>query len=243
MASFESKRSIPAAARFARFLRLTLVTGLLFFTTCEKSLATDEGFQWWLPVFAEFPILNSKLRGYAESNPRLNDGLNGMNQYLLRTALGVRPRKNIEFFQGYGYVNTYRPTGRVQEHRPYQQLGYGHVLFERLQVLHRIRTEQRIFEQLNGCSNRFRYMLRVAMPIKKTRWYLATSDELFITLNSIEGGPVAGFDQNRYYAALGRQVNNNLRFEIGYQNQFINQANQPNKKSNHTLMTQAFINF
>jgi hypothetical protein len=90
MASLKSKRPNPAAARFASFLRLTIVTGLFFFTTCEKSLATDEGFQWWLTVFTEFPILNSKLRGYAESNPRLNDGLNGMNQYLLRNALGVR---------------------------------------------------------------------------------------------------------------------------------------------------------
>lgn len=200
----------------------------------------DQAFQWWQPVYLDFPILNKKLRGYVESNSRLYDGLDGMDQYLLRTALGYKFRKNIEFYQGYNYQNNFRPT-RIQENRSYQQLGVGHVLFKRLQVLHRMRSEQRFFEDREGCAVRLRYMLRFATPIRSTSWYLVTSDELFINLNSLSEGPNAGFDQNRLYGGLGRQINQKVRFEVGYQYQHVNRSDPTADKASHQLMTQTFI--
>jgi len=188
----------------------------------------------------DFPILNQKLRGYVESNPRSGDGLNGMDQYILRSALGYKFRKNIEAYQGYAYINNYNPS-RLQESRSYQQFGVGHVLFNRVQVLHRVRTEQRFIEYRDECSNRFRYMLRFAMPIRNTRWYLVAADELFVNLNTIDDGPIAGFDQNRLYGALGRQISKRYRVEVGYQYQHVNKADPTADKANHVLMTQAFI--
>lgn len=163
-----------------------------------------------------------------------------MDQYILRGAIGYKPKRWFEVYQGYAYIHNY-PGKDVQENRIYQQAGVGHVLFKRIQVLHRLRTEQRFIENRDGCANRVRYMLRLATPIRNTRWYLATYNELFVNLNSLDGGPNAGIDQNRLYGALGRQVNQKLRLEVGYQYQYVNRSDPTADKANHQLMTQAYI--
>lgn len=227
-----------------RFRRAVLVASILvlsYLVTCVPNAgAADQAFQWWQPVYTDFPILNKKLRGYIESNPRSNDGLEGLDIYILRSAIGYKFRKNIEAYAGYAYVNDWIPT-HVRENRTYQQFGYGQVLFKRIQVLHRFRTEQRFFSDREGCSSRLRYMLRLATPIRNTKWYVVASDELFINTNSLSSGPNAGIDQNRLYGALGRQINQKVRVEIGYQWQLINRSDPIPDKANHQLMTQAFI--
>jgi hypothetical protein len=223
-----------------RIALAAFLTASQFLFSSSAAKAAEHAFQWWLPVYTDFPILKTKLRGYIESNPRLNDGLEGLDIYLLRSAIGYKFKKNMEGYVGYAYVNDYLPT-RVQENRIYQQFGYGQVLFKRIQVLHRIRTEQRFFNDREGCANRLRYMLRLATPIPNTRWYVVTSDELFINTNSLNDGPNAGIDQNRLYGALGRQVNRKLRLEVGYQLQYTNRSEPIVDKANHQLMTQAFI--
>ncbi len=201
--------------------------------------AIDQAFQWWQPVYLDFPV-KGKIRGYLESNSRLTDGLDGMDQYLLRSALGWRVRPSIEILQGFAYVNNYPPT-RLEEFRPYQQVGVGHVLFKRFQTLHRLRSEQRFIQHRDGVANRLRYLLRIATPFRNTDWYLVTSDELFINLNSLENGPNAGIDQNRLYGGIGRQINRKLRVEAGYQFQYVNRTDPTADKAAHQLMTQAFI--
>lgn len=222
------------------FLTASLIAVLQFPISTQAACAADQAFQWWQPVYADFPILNKKLRGYVESNPRSNDGLEGLDIYILRSALGYKPRKNIEVYAGYAYVNDWIPT-HIRENRVYQQFGYGQVLFKRLQVLHRFRTEQRFFSDREGCSSRLRYMLRLATPIRNTRWYVVAADELFINTNSLSSGPNSGIDQNRLYGALGRQINQKVRVEVGYQWQLINRTDPIPDKANHQLMTQAFI--
>lgn len=233
-------RSLQKGLGFA----LAICLASLLFSSAAPARASgiDQGFQWWQPIYLDAPVINPKIRYYGEVNPRLNDNLEGMNQLLLRTALGYKLRKNLAFYSGYAYVGNFLPT-YVYENRVYQQLGYGHVLRKRLQVLHRIRTEQRFFSNRDGVSNRLRYLLRFAYPIKDTLFYLVASDELFVDLNSIPGGPNAGIDQNRLYAALGRQLNDHMRAEIGYQLQYINRDDPFDDRAAHVLMTQMFFNF
>lgn len=157
----------PGPERSSLRLSLTkqlLVSALLLLLMAHPASAqgVEHAFQWWQPIYLEAPVVNPKIRYYGEVNPRLNDNLQGMNQLLLRTALGYNLRKNLVFYQGYAYVGNFLPT-YVYENRIYQQLGYGHVIKKRLQVLHRIRNEQRFFSNRDGVSDRMRYMLRLAI--------------------------------------------------------------------------------
>ena len=225
-----------------RVLLLLFLISLVFVSS--PAHASDDKLEWWQPVFSDFPIGHPKIRGYLESNSRLraNPEAN-INQYLLRTALGYTLRPNIEVFQGYAWVQGWLPK-YIQEQRSYQQIGIGHVLFKRLQVLHRIRTEQRFIEHRDGTSNRGRYLLRFAHPLGDTNYYVAASDELFVTFNTLNGGPVKGVDQNRLYTALGRQIDRHVRVEVGYQWQFVNLPDtSADDISSNALMTQFFVHF
>ncbi|MGD9680602.1 MAG: DUF2490 domain-containing protein [Candidatus Obscuribacterales bacterium] len=226
----------------ATFYSVILFALALALLTPARAEAIDNAFQWWQPVYLDTALVNPRLRGYLESNPRLNDGLQGINQYLLRSALGYRIRPNLSLYQGFVLVNNWIP-GYDQERRIYQQLGYGMVIGEKLQVLHRLRQEQRFLEGTNGVSNRSRYLLRLAYPLGRTYYYLTASNELFVNLNSLQGGPPAGIDQNRLYCALGRQVSRHVRAELGYQWQYINRDDKFDDKGSHILMTQVFLNF
>ena len=237
--SFCSKKPFLPCFRQA-FLAAGLVLLLWLSPSQSAQAAVDQAFQWWAPVYVDFPILNSKIRGFAAFQLGFNEGMKGVNQYFLRTAIGYRFRKHLEAYAGYAYVNDYQPS-RVQENRVYQQFGVGQVMFKRIQVLHRLRTEQRFFNNREGCAVRMRYLLRFATPIPSTRWYVVTSDELFVNLNSLNDGPDAGIDQNRLYAGLGRQVNRKLRLETGYQYQHVNNTDPDADKASHQLITQAFI--
>ena len=202
---------------------------------------TDHAFQMWTPIFIDVPLSRSrKVRGYFEASPRLGDNLKGMNQLLLRSALGYNFNPHLSGYVGHVWVGNFQPQF-LKENRVYQQLGFGHMLGKRLQVLHRTRLEERFIQDTGGdCSVRARYLLRLALPLKK-RFYAVVSDELFVNLNTVGNGPVSGIDQNRIYAGIGRQVNNNLRLEVGYQQQYVNRTDPTDDKANHILVTSVFV--
>ncbi len=64
-------------------------------------------------------------------------------------------------------------------------------------------------------------MLKLSYPLTY-KWSLIGSDELFVNLNTVDWGPVAGFDQNRVFVGFGYTFDSTFRTEIGYMNQYIN---------------------
>lgn len=210
----------------------------------NSNASVDHNFQMWTPVYLDVALYRPrpKARGYLEVNPRLGDNLNGINQLILRPALGYRFNHHVGIYTGYAWITNYQPN-YIQENRVWQQLGIGWVLFKRLQTLNRFRLEERFIQGTHGdCSMRGRYMLRLATPLwKNSRWYAVASDELFINFNTVEDGPVRGIDQNRIYGGLGRQLSTHLRVECGYQQQYVNRQDPTADQANHVLMLQTFI--
>lgn len=101
--------------------------------------------------------------------------------------------------------------------------------------------EERFISQTgDNCSLRGRYFIRLVYPLRKG-FYLLGSEELFVNFNTIGNGPVSGIDQNRFFAGIGKQINRNLRTEIGYQQQYVNRRDDLDDKANHALITQMFI--
>lgn len=202
---------------------------------------TDNAFQWWTPIYLDTPVCkNKKVRGYLDVQPRLGDSLNGINQLLLRQGIGYRFTPHLSAYVGHAWLSNFQPEYR-NEQRIWQQLGYGHVLFKKIQVLHRLRMEERFISQTgDNCSLRGRYFIRLVYPLRRG-FYLLGSEELFVNFNTIGNGPVSGIDQNRFFAGIGKQITKNLRSEIGYQQQYTNRRDDVDDKANHALITQMFI--
>ena len=87
-----------------------------------------------------------------------------------------------------------------------------------MRLNHRYRFEQRFVE--DDFKLRFRYFLSLQIPLSNKKsvdntYYLSAYNEIFLnTKTSI-------FDRNRLYGGLGYHVTKNMRFEVGYMNQFF----------------------
>lgn len=204
--------------------------------TKKKHYHTIQQGEIWAPVYFEAPLINPKVRLYLEAQPRIGDNFQHLTQLRFRSALGYKFDKHFSFYQGYAWAPNFYPK-HVDEQRPYQQWGIGWLLFRRLNTLNRFRLEERFIEHSPGCSVRGRYMLRLALPIAETRYYINCSDEIFANFNHRPNGPIQGFDQNRFFIGIGRQVNNHMRIEYGYKMQYIYGHHQANNHLNHIFNT------
>ncbi len=215
----------------------------LFWLDPARAATTQEA-QVWLPVYLTAP-LGEKMIGYFELNPRIGiaDSDGEFDQLLVRPALGYQLTKTISLWLGYAWVTNYRPEFR-SEQRIYQQLLYVK-RFSRFSLVSRSRLEERIIQDAEGTGVRIRSMLRVNLPLDTAKlWAFVLYDEPFFNLTTVGNGPAGGFDQNRLFVGFNRRISDQIRIDLGYQNQIINtRESGPGNVVNHIALVQFFVNY
>jgi len=89
-------------------------------------------------------------------------------------------------------------------------------------MINRTRLEERIIEDAGQPAVRLRHQLWFGYPLPRwPDWSLVAADEPFVNLDFVHNGPQAGFDQNRVYLGVSRQLGPSLRVEVDYVNQFV----------------------
>lgn len=137
-------------------------------------------------------------------------------------AIGYRFYENQSVHIGYAFQYAQPPLSRIptNENRAWEQ--YTFVTATPIgNFQSRSRLEQRTVNIGTGTGVRVREMLKLSYPLTD-KWSLIGSDELFVNLNTVDWGPVAGFDQNRVFVGFGYTFDSTFRTEIGYMNQYIN---------------------
>lgn len=200
--------------------------------------AADHDLQLWTPIMLDRTVYK-RVHGYLEVIPRIGDNVSGLNQLLLRPALEYKVKDNFSLFAGYLWLSNYTDAGVQNEHRIWQQV-LMNKSFKRCLLINRTRIEERLFEPLAGTGVRLRHLVKVNYPLHK-RIYATAQDELFVNLNSVQGGPQAGIDQNRFFAGLGIKAMKKARVEVGYQYQYINRSDQFDDQANHAIVIQSFV--
>lgn len=215
-----------------------LIIILCFLAPITQAQPSDFGN--WMIFFGNKKI-NSRWDWHQEAQYRNYNAIGDLEQLLLRTGIGYNLTENnnnllfgYAFIHSKNYVDHLSDKVAVDEHRLFQQFITRQRL-GRTYLLHRYRFEQRWFDDLSF-RLRFRYFLAVHVPLNKHEmtdnvWYLSAYNEIFI---NDRDNP---FDRNRLYVGLGYQVNNHMRFEAGYMNQFL----APLHRDQLNLIT--FINF
>lgn len=192
---------------------------------------------WW--IYFGNKQIDSKWNWHHEVQYRNYNAVGDLEQLLLRTGIGYNlTEKNNNLLMGYGYIlsENYMPTttdkASVNEHRIYQQF-ITKQQFGAIKWSHRYRFEQRFVE--DKFKMRFRYFLSLNVPFSKkdkpVKWYASAYNEIFLNTKS------SVFDRNRLYGGLGYKLNPNIRFELGYMNQFFETS------SRDQLNIIAFVNF
>jgi len=201
--------------------------------------AQDSNLGNWL-IYIGNKKLNSKWNIHNEIQYRNYNAIGDLEQLLLRTGVGHNlTENNNNILLGYGYIlskNYIEDTEDkvlVNEHRVFQQYTTKQAI-GKVTLSHRYRFEQRFIE--DDFKLRLRYFLSLNIPFKqstdsKSPMYFSAYNEIFLnTKRSI-------FDRNRLYGGLGCKLNNNIKIELGYMNQFFE------TKSRDQINIITFVNF
>ncbi len=195
----------------------------LIFLLPLTAYCQDSNLGNWIMYFGNKQI-NDRWNWHNEIQYRNYNAIGDLEQLLIRTGIGYNlTEKNNNVLLGYGYIlsENYVPDTdnktSVNEHRIFQQF-ITKQKFSRVGLLHRYRFEQRFIE--GDFKMRFRYFLSLNIALNNPEltsntFYASAYNEIFLNSES----PV--FDRNRLYGGLGYKLNDQLRFELGYMNQFF----------------------
>lgn len=231
-----------AAAVGSRACRLLVVTMMVAESTAASAQVVTDGRVWWNATVQERAGTASPWRWYFELQGRTRDGVDDMDQLLVRPAVGLDLTPRSSLWAGYGYTPSYPPDLDVlQEHRAWQQyLWVGRLNRPALQIQWRSRLEERWIEGNGETAWRYRQFARLTRQLGARAGgpALVVWDEVFVHLNDTPR-TVSGFDQNRLFAGVGVGVGPRSRLEVGYLNQAIDSARGPDRR-NHILL--GFLN-
>ena len=150
---------------------------------------------------------------------------------VLRAAFGFDVGAGWSIWLGTAWTPSFNPTYR-SELRPSLQV-LGEHPFGRFRLMNRFRTEERFLDKAEGLSIRMRHMVRGAYQLGDSPYSLVASDELFVTLNKVTGGPAQGLDQNRFFIGANRSFGVPV-LEAGYLATYVWRAVGP--RLNHTVV-------
>jgi len=190
------------------------------------SFAQESDLGNWVLLFGNKKF-SEKVNWHHEVQYRNYNAAGDLEQLLLRTGIGYNVAENANLLLGYGFIrseNYIAPEDKaiVNEHRIYQQFITKQKL-GRVSLQHRYRYEQRFVEDV--FKMRFRYFLGSNVSLWKDETspkevYFSLYDEVFLNTKR------EVFDRNRLYGGLGYRLNDSLRFEVGYMNQFLANGNR-----------------
>lgn len=207
-------------------MRLVISFFVLLFMVPSAAFSQESDLGNWILLFGNKKF-SEKFNWHHELQYRNYDAIGDLEQLLIRTGVGKDIGDNANLLLGYGFIrsenyNEIEEKDVVNEHRIYQQLiSKGKI--GKLSLQHRYRFEQRFVEDI--FKLRFRYFLGLNYPLTQKEGdpkylYLSAYNEIF--LNTKQNV----FDRNRLYGGVGYRLNPNLRFELGYMNQFLSNGNR-----------------
>lgn len=249
-----------------KFILVLLLSFIGSPTFSQNTRITDPNTIGWYALTANVK-LNKSWNLSTEVQWRRDEFISEPMQNLLRTGIGytVNPKLNVR--AGYALAETYNygdiPLNNLgrqfTEHRAWQMLNLSDKI-KSFELSHRFMLEQRWIGRYSNAQvqkedqfifgNRFRYMLRVQVPLKGNTMadntpYFAVYDELLIGFGKNVNENV--FDQNRFGALLGYRFSSKTRIEGGYLNQIAQLSREVEGRNvfqnNKGIIVSTILNF
>lgn len=230
--------------------RLRLLFLALLSTIAAPSLAGEltEDSGAWLQAVAEgsLEFIDPSLKNgriWLEGQTRFDGNWDHWFQGMARTAVGYSLSDRATLWAGY----TWLPTQNIGKDYIAQQdiwPAFRYVLPTEIGTFTFRTMWETNFLRGDQLRERPRQMIKFVHPFEfEPRLSLVAWDEAFYRVNSTNWGGKSGFDQNRAFAGVGWSFNKNLRAELGYMNQYVDNANHSAATMRHNAMASVFVNF
>lgn len=223
-----------------------IIVSCLFAAAASLPLApvaaqTTQDEQLWINMTVQAKIAGPLLF-FAEVQPRVSDRAQGLEQLLLRPAIGWQLSPSVTVFQGYAHVlSPVDGAGDIKEDRSFQQLSWIVGKPWKGELSSRTRLEQRWRNDGDDMGWRLREMVRLEVPVSEAGKIAALGyAEAFIALNDTDWGARGGFDRLRSFAGAEIGMGGRSTLELGYLNQYIDQAGG-RSRVDHVLSVSFFM--
>lgn len=227
-------------------LASALLSATFFQTAKAGELIEDSGA--WVQVVAEgsLKVISPSLetgRLWLEGQTRFDGDFNNWYQGMVRTAVGYSLSDRATIWAGYTFLPTHN-IGKLYIGQQDIWPAFRYNLPTSIgTIMFRTMWESN-FGQGEQIRERPRQMVKFNHPLDfENRLSLIAWDEAFYRVNTTNWGGKSGFDQNRAFAGIGWTFNSNIRTELGYLNQFIDDANHNNATVHHLGMLSIFMSF
>lgn len=205
----------------------------------------DHDAQAWVAAFANGPVSSDgRFLVWFDAHARFDDDISGLGTSIIRPGIGWRVNDKLSVWAGYGRI-VGRRDGRpnTEEDRIWQQATYPVGKPFGGSLSGRTRLEQRFLNTGDETGWRLRQFMRFAKPIGDTPFSFVLGNETFIALNDTDFGARGGFDQTRTFIGGAHQVTDNVRFELGYLNVFLNRPEGVDDGLAHAVAFNTFFRF
>lgn len=229
-------------------LRLLILTLMAIFAASVSADELTEDSGAWLQAVAESnmgfidPALKNG-RVWLEGQSRFDGDWGHWYQGMIRTAVGYSLSDRATLWAGY----TWLPTQNIgKDYIAQQDLwpAFRYVLPTEIGTFTFRTMWETNFLRGDQLRERPRQMIKFMHPFDfEPRLSLIAWDEAFYRVNTTQWGGQSGFDQNRAFAGLGWSFNQNIRTELGYLNQYVEDAKHENATMRHLAMASVFVNF
>ena len=208
---------------------------LVVLTGPSPAVGAEQDFQSWNVVEYTHRIDDSWALGM-QGEVRLEDNISQYSEIILKPAAYYY--FSDEFYLGFGYKHITK-NEKADEKDIWQEL-YLKQPLDKLELVHQVRLEQRLIDDIHGVIPRLRYLIEANYSFRENM-YLAASEAARFNLADKGTGPVSGFEQNRLYFGLGVHANATTRLEVGYLWRYEKERSIPNR-SDHAIRIQVKIN-
>jgi hypothetical protein len=218
-----------------KFFLVGILSFFLQSTYAQNTRLRESNTIGWYNYFGTYKLFN-KIGLHTEYQWRRDNIILNWQQSLLRTGINYNLNPRVIFRLGYAWIETF-PYGSYSinslgkdftEHRIFEMIQLSHKE-GCVDFTHRFLLEQRFVGQYSSATeikedefsflNRARYLVRLQVPLKSQKLYIAIYDELFIGFG--ENVTMDIFDQNRLGTIVGYKFNETVKIEAGFLNQIL----------------------
>ncbi len=221
---------------------------LLLSMPCACWAKSNDDWGTWLSTTYQTDFNGSQYLAFLELAPRLKDDSSQFSQFIIRPLVGYKVTPKFQLWLGYTWQGEYDPSVKFENATQdlMQQVQWIDNVAPELNLQYRFRLEQRFFADADT-GHRMRHRIRLQYTLPGSDTYLIAIDELFVYLNSLNGGPrehsvQPGVNQNRSYAGIGYKLTPKINLDTGYQLQYVNNFGTPDFY-NHIWFTNFNVNF